>query len=140
MTSAPPVVFHQPKHLDAEDHHTHHAKTRLPVIPDLRFESSYIRSVRRYIDFERVESAPAQRTDAELADQALLAHYEVLNASLNAQGDLLVSEKDIKEGEAVVVRPASSGPREIIRVQWKSVIWVTVRDQVISPLLQGALW
>jgi len=23
---------------------------------------------------------------------------------------------------------------------WKSVVWVTVRDQMISPLLQGALW
>ena len=23
---------------------------------------------------------------------------------------------------------------------WKSVIWVTIRDQVISPLLQGVLW
>lgn len=23
---------------------------------------------------------------------------------------------------------------------WQSVIWVTIRDQVISPLLQGALW
>ena len=23
---------------------------------------------------------------------------------------------------------------------WKSVVWVTIRDQVISPLLQGILW
>lgn len=23
---------------------------------------------------------------------------------------------------------------------WQSVVWVTIRDQVISPLLQGALW
>ncbi|KAH9967805.1 hypothetical protein BJV74DRAFT_277221 [Russula compacta] len=23
---------------------------------------------------------------------------------------------------------------------WQSVVWITVRDQVISPLLQGAIW
>ncbi|KAN0127304.1 hypothetical protein V8E53_014908 [Lactarius tabidus] len=23
---------------------------------------------------------------------------------------------------------------------WQSIVWVTTRDQVISPLLQGALW
>ena len=23
---------------------------------------------------------------------------------------------------------------------WQSVVWVTMRDQVVSPLLQGVLW
>jgi len=29
---------------------------------------------------------------------------------------------------------------EIIHVQWGKVIWITVREQVINPLLQGTLW
>ncbi|KAF9476956.1 hypothetical protein BDN70DRAFT_881735 [Pholiota conissans] len=137
MASAQPVVFH---HIDAKEHrhHTHHAeahhaKTHLPVIPDLRFESSYIRSVRRYIEVERVGGSP---TDADVVDEALRTHYETLDLSVDEQSNYLIEEK---EESAVVVVPPSA-PREIIRVQWKSVVWVTVRDQVISPLLQGALW
>lgn len=30
--------------------------------------------------------------------------------------------------------------QEVVTVEWGKVIWITTRDQVISPLLQGALW
>ena len=29
---------------------------------------------------------------------------------------------------------------EVAGPGWQSVVWVTVRDQVINPLIQGALW
>jgi len=29
---------------------------------------------------------------------------------------------------------------EVAGPGWQSVVWVTVRDQVLSPLIQGALW
>ncbi|KAG5732232.1 hypothetical protein E4T56_gene11490 [Termitomyces sp. T112] len=29
---------------------------------------------------------------------------------------------------------------EVIDIQWTKVFWITMRDQVISPLLQGTLW
>ncbi|THH11440.1 hypothetical protein EW145_g670 [Phellinidium pouzarii] len=29
---------------------------------------------------------------------------------------------------------------EVIGVEWRNVMWITVRDQLISPLLQGAIW
>jgi hypothetical protein len=29
---------------------------------------------------------------------------------------------------------------EVADPGWQSVVWVTVRDQVLSPLIQGALW
>ena len=32
------------------------------------------------------------------------------------------------------------GEAEVITVEWGKVLWITTRDQVISPLLQGALW
>ncbi|KAJ7599319.1 hypothetical protein C8J56DRAFT_916422 [Mycena floridula] len=27
-----------------------------------------------------------------------------------------------------------------VKFQWKNILWVAVRDQVISPWLQGSLW
>ncbi|KAJ7621193.1 hypothetical protein FB45DRAFT_754312 [Roridomyces roridus] len=31
-------------------------------------------------------------------------------------------------------------PGDVLEIQWKDVAWVTTRDQVLSPLAQGALW
>ncbi|KAJ7088603.1 hypothetical protein C8R44DRAFT_720633, partial [Mycena epipterygia] len=33
-----------------------------------------------------------------------------------------------------------SGPTDVLEIQWQDVAWVTARDQVLSPLVQGALW
>ncbi|KAF7369067.1 hypothetical protein MVEN_00233500 [Mycena venus] len=32
------------------------------------------------------------------------------------------------------------GPVDTLEIQWLDVVWVTTRDQVLSPLAQGALW
>ena len=34
----------------------------------------------------------------------------------------------------------SSGSREVVRVSWGNVIWVTTKEQVLSPLVQGVIW
>lgn len=78
---------------------------RAQRLPDLRFEQSYLRSIRPYVHVERVEPR-------ELG-------------------------KDEK-GKGVSVEESSS--TEVIQIQWGKVAWVTTRDQVISPLVQGALW
>ncbi|KAJ7489390.1 hypothetical protein FB451DRAFT_1024389 [Mycena latifolia] len=31
-------------------------------------------------------------------------------------------------------------PGDALEIQWQHVAWVTTRDQVLSPLVQGALW
>ncbi|KAJ7100622.1 hypothetical protein B0H15DRAFT_455831 [Mycena belliarum] len=31
-------------------------------------------------------------------------------------------------------------PGDALEIQWQDIAWVTTRDQVLSPLLQGALW
>jgi len=138
--AAPPVVFHQQKHAHPDLHHKNTASARLPVIPDLRFEHSYLRSIQPYVHVERLstEDNQSRPTDVGLIDRAILEEegFETLDTSLG------------KEGESVLVQPPAGveaqgeprGPSEIIRIQWKNVAWVTVRDQVISPLLQGALW
>jgi hypothetical protein len=41
---------------------------------------------------------------------------------------------DLRFEPTFLARLAVAGPG------WQSVVWVTLRDQVISPLIQGALW
>lgn len=64
------------------------------VIPDLRFERSYLKSIAPYVRTRRVAAG--------------------------ADGI----------GEA----------REVVDVEWKKVLWITARDQLFSPLVQGSLW
>ncbi|KAI0063360.1 hypothetical protein BV25DRAFT_1915275 [Artomyces pyxidatus] len=75
--------------------HVHHTP-RLPtsVIPDLRFEQTYLKKIKPHVHVER-----------------------------KGKG----KEREHERGE-------------VISVEWKKVVWITARDQVISPLLQGALW
>lgn len=80
------------------------AKTKLPAIPDLRFEYSYLKNVQPFVKIKRV-------------GRRVQEHHE---------------------GEGEVVDDDS--PREIIEIEWRRVLWVTLRDQVIHPLLQGTLW
>ncbi|KAH8988398.1 hypothetical protein EDB92DRAFT_1872561 [Lactarius akahatsu] len=41
---------------------------------------------------------------------------------------------DLRFEPTYLAKLATAGPG------WQSVVWVTIRDQVISPLLQGVLW
>ena len=108
--------------------HTPHSHSRLPVIPDLRFEYSYLRSVKPFVQIERLTTASVI-SDTHTIDPA--HEYE----RINIPGD----QKET-EGNDKTLFPTPILASEIIHVQWGNVIWITVRDQVISPLLQGALW
>lgn len=111
----------------AKNSYPAHKRSRLPVIPDLRFEYSYLRSVRPYIQIERSTSA------IPLVDPALDDHeYERIN--------IPGVEKETERNDKSLRSPTSIPASEIIHVQWGKLIWITVRDQVVSPLLQGALW
>ncbi|KAF8155947.1 hypothetical protein B0H34DRAFT_808905 [Crassisporium funariophilum] len=141
MASHPPVVFHEPKHARPEEEHPHKHGARLPVIPDLRFEFSYLRSIRPYIEIQK--STPAtQPTNVDEVDQALLGGqgYE----TVDAPGDESEKKEFSSHENTLTSTPAASTPAsipsEIILVNWKKVIWITARDQVMSPLLQGAVW
>jgi len=72
----------------------------MPALPDLRFEKTYIKSIRPYM---HTEISGAYRT-----------------------GELE------KRGHADAV--------ELVRLDWGRVLWITVRDQVLSPFAQGAVW
>ena len=33
-----------------------------------------------------------------------------------------------------------SSSHEVVRVEWGNVLWITFKEQLVSPLVQGALW
>ena len=47
-------------------------------------------------------------------------------------------EVEIVEKGGVV--PAAASSQEVVQVAWGKVLWITTKEQVISPLLQGILW
>ncbi|TCD70718.1 terpene cyclase [Steccherinum ochraceum] len=93
-------------------HSAHPRRTGIPPLPDLRFEYSYLRSVR-----------------------------SLVSLSAHPRGSGSVDEKG--KGKTVALSLPEESERalaQVVHVQWGMLVWVTVRDQVISPLLQGALW
>ncbi|KAK8869916.1 hypothetical protein IAR55_000484 [Kwoniella newhampshirensis] len=90
-------------------------KTAMPPMPDLRFEQSYLLSIRPFL-----KPRPTSSTR-------------------NHKGPV-PDEKDSK----TLVQSADNDEvfhwgREV-DVDWRQVSWITFRDQLISPLVQGALW
>ncbi|GFZ46242.1 hypothetical protein JCM24511_04489 [Saitozyma sp. JCM 24511] len=94
-------------------------RAAMPPMPDLRFEQSYLLSIRPFLTPRPTRHAVADR------------------------GPVPVDEKKGGAG-ASLLEPAQDDAvfhwgREV-DVDWRMVSWVTIRDQVISPLVQGALW
>jgi len=109
--SHPPFVAHDPKHVDLEAEQPR--RDALHSVPDLRFEYGFLRSVRPYF--------------------RLRANDSSVKGKEKATG----GETDPDAGNSGL---AVSGPADTLEIQWLDVAWVTTRDQVLSPLAQGALW
>ncbi|KAI0642614.1 hypothetical protein C8Q79DRAFT_917273 [Trametes meyenii] len=95
-------------------------RRRIPPVPDLRFEYSYVRSIAPYVHIEHTPSAEAS---ADVLDKG------------KEKADAV---EDISAGE--IATRAASHTAEVVRADWGRILWITTRDQVISPLVQGALW
>lgn len=99
------------------DTHTQHGKLRLPPIPDLRFEQAYLKSIAPYIHSQKAgeSSSVPQTQPASVEKGKSTREQEVEKVDL-------VSRVDV---------PAEYS------IEWDRVAYITLRDQVISPLLQG---
>jgi hypothetical protein len=110
---------------ESSEHDQHQSaslsRALLPAIPDLRFEQSYLKSINGFVHVE--EASP----ELEVVDEGGKSKEK-------AQEDEQAST--IKRD----VRPIVDSSHHLVKIEWSQVIWVTTRDQVISPLLQGALW
>lgn len=115
----------------SDSHHDDHHKrlARLPIIPDLRFEYSYLRSIQQFIHLRRASSP--QTSPNEVPDELLYEKSEGKGKGREIQIDL---------SQPLTTASSSKSAVEVLEIEWSSVAWVTLRDQVISPLLQGALW
>ncbi|KAF8699947.1 Phosphoglycerate mutase-like protein, partial [Rhizoctonia solani] len=97
----------------------------LRTLPDLRFEQGYLLALKPFVHIQ--------------ADKPL-------NEKSKAQGNVgepAVESTALAEpvGFDIVTRGAGVSKYGIPeRVEWGNIAWVTIRDQVISPLVQGAVW
>ena len=91
-------------------------RRRIPPVPDMRFEYSFLRGVRQYVQLELPPRPTASEKGKERATN-------------------IDEEDEVQEEEE-----QEPGAGQVMQVQWGQILWITTRDQVISPLLQGALW
>ncbi|KIO21616.1 hypothetical protein M407DRAFT_28824 [Tulasnella calospora MUT 4182] len=103
--------YHRPSH-------SNHQPVHLPKIPELRFEQAYLLSIKPFIH-------PGNEGDKD-------AGKGKEKESSKGDAAMLLQEGVLTETDSVYGVP--------LRIDWGSVAWVTLRDQVISPLLQGAAW
>ena len=121
-----PFAFRDSEKLRAHElghHHelAHPPKPALPI-PDLRFEYSYLRSIRPFVKLIRTATLPLAVTKTHEDDE-----------------DFERVEKE-KEENGEESTAAALTKSETLDIQWKRVIWATTRDQLLTPFFQGALW
>ncbi|OCF39459.1 hypothetical protein I317_06732 [Kwoniella heveanensis CBS 569] len=90
----------------------------MPPMPDLRFEQSFLLSIRPYLT-----PRPTIKTIEEKGSMPS-------GASHNESKSLVSGAEDDQ---------VFHWGRQV-DVDWKQVGWVTLRDQIVSPLLQGMIW
>ncbi|KAG1823431.1 uncharacterized protein BJ212DRAFT_1444586 [Suillus subaureus] len=88
-------------------------RIRLPI-PDIRFEQTYLSRVQTCLHVEEIAGKGGGVDSPLSTDDSLTA--------------------------ATHVSPIITSSQQITRIDWGKLAWVTVRDQVIMPLLQGMLW
>jgi hypothetical protein len=110
---------------------------RMPPIPDLRFEYSYVRSIQPFIRITRT-AVQQQQHESALSQSVSVAGND--NDDDDASYEKVNFGSEQEEEELVAVHAASPASTEVIEVQWRKLLWITARDQVISPLIQGCLW
>lgn len=88
-------------------------RIRLPI-PDIRFEQTYLSRVQTCLHVEEIAGRGGDVDSPSSTDDSFTA--------------------------ATHVSPVITSSQQITHVYWGKLAWITVRDQVIMPLLQGMLW
>ncbi|KAF8137472.1 hypothetical protein EV363DRAFT_1254274 [Boletus edulis] len=106
-----------PFHPDIE-HEESSTRKRLPI-PDLRFEQVYLKRIQDCI------------------------HIEPVARNVKEKGREQPAEVDTDDSEFATVThatPLINSSQQVVRVDWGKIAYITLRDQVMMPLLQGMLW
>ncbi|KIJ61566.1 hypothetical protein HYDPIDRAFT_115728 [Hydnomerulius pinastri MD-312] len=107
-----------PPHAHHVDHEEQSSRRRLPI-PDLRFEQTYLSRIRTCIHIESAAQG-AKEKQKEPTESA--------------------EEEEATYIAATHVNPLINSSQQVVRVDWGKVAYITLRDQVMMPLLQGMLW
>ncbi|KAE8234293.1 hypothetical protein CF326_g667 [Tilletia indica] len=104
------------------------------AMPDMRFEQSYLATIRGFMHElqpeEGEEEKRAVREDRHGTDDH------------DAEGEKTEGGRE-KEHRVVATVSRTSEPElwlGNLKVEWYPLLWVTFRDQIISPLVQGTVW
>jgi hypothetical protein len=95
--------------------HDSSTRKRLPI-PDLRFEQVYLKRIQDCIHIQQdvKEKGREQPVEADTGDTEYTA--------------------------CTHVTPLLNSSQQVVRVDWGKIAYITLRDQVMMPLLQGMLW
>jgi len=99
--------------------------SRRPALPDLRFEYSYLKSISSV--YRQSSMVSPHRKDGSPRGKPFLSSETAPVDSTDAQ----------PRAEVPITQSLCRVP---ISIEWEQLLWITTRDQVLSPFLQGALW
>jgi len=102
------------------------------AMPDMRFEQSYLATIRGFVH----ELRPEESTDEKRA-------VEQARGKDGAPSDLAEEITTTKPPKVVATLHRTPEPELWVgnlKVDWYPLFWVTFRDQVMSPLVQGTVW
>ncbi|WVQ98630.1 hypothetical protein IAU59_005760 [Kwoniella sp. CBS 9459] len=125
-----PTVHRRHGHSSRERHHEEgegreRVRQAMPPMPDLRFEQSFLLSIRPFLT-----PRPTQQTIQEKGPAP----------NSGSAGAGIGSHEDSKSLVSGTEDDRVFHWGRQVDVDWKQVGWVTVRDQILSPLLQGMIW
>jgi hypothetical protein len=129
---------------DNDEHEHRHRRPQIPTIPDLRFEHSYLRSLKNCL---HIQFSDAQTDSKNLGESH---HWSVEGSEYekveHRQDGSKGSDESSEPMVAIEVAPAVRGAENLLptfkitHIDWRNVLWITTRDQVIMPFLQGMVW
>ncbi|KAH7925079.1 hypothetical protein BV22DRAFT_1129278 [Leucogyrophana mollusca] len=96
-------------------------RKRLPI-PDVRPEQVYLSRIRSCL---HIEPRPSSVEEKE---------------KIGPVAPVLEDEERAAYTAATHVSPLVDSSQQITRIDWGKLSWITVRDHVIMPLLQGIVW
>ncbi|CCF53837.1 uncharacterized protein UHO2_00928 [Ustilago hordei] len=102
--------------------------SKLPTLPDLRFEQSYLATIRNFLH----EDPPCSTSQDD-------------SPEFNEKQDLTDEKEQDHHHEVEITRSnADKKGHELwlgnLRVELFPILYVTIRDQLLTPLVQGAVW
>ncbi|KAG8216846.1 hypothetical protein J3R82DRAFT_7106 [Butyriboletus roseoflavus] len=112
------VLPDYPFHPSDIEHEAYSPRKRLPI-PDLRFEQVYLKRIQDCIHIEPVARDVRER---------------------GREQSVVVDTEDTEFTTSTHVTALINSSQRIARVEWGKIVYITLRDQVVMPLLQGMLW